>query len=235
MEGEDFFDGLTPEPEAVVKTQETPVVETPAAPEPVAEVPAPEPVAEVKPEPGHVPINALLDEREKRKELERQLTELRKASETKQSLPDPIEDPVGFQQQSMAQVQQMLLDTRLNMSETLARRHHGDEATEAAKAWAMEKFKNSPAFWQEVISQSDPYDYAIQAYNREQVANAVTPDDFKAFQAWKAAQAQIAAAPVAAPTAPAVPVPRSIASAPSAGGVAHEPVDPESGYAAAIP
>jgi hypothetical protein len=237
MDTDNFFDGLAPEPETV------PAVETQVAiPEPVAEpvaetppAPAPEPEAkpDLKPEPGHIPITALLDEREKRKELERQLAALR---ETQQqvALPDPTADPYAYQQHLMQQVQQTVLDTRLNMSETAARRHYGPEITDAAKEWAMSRFQSNPAFQAEVLGNPDPYGYAIEAYQRDQIASQVSADDFKAFQAWKSAQAQIAAAPAAAPTPPAA-VPRSIASTPSAGGVTQQVVDPESGYAAAIP
>lgn len=233
METEDFFDGLPVEPEAVPVEQvaETPVAEaapeTPAEPEPQAEA-KPEP----KPEPGHVPITALLDEREKRKELERQLREYQ-AQQQQPQAPDPNVDPYAYQQHLMQQVQQQVLDTRLNMSEVAARRHYGAELTDQAKAWALEKFQSSPAFQAEVIGSPDPYDYAIQAYQKEQIASQVSADDFKAFQAWKAAQAQIAAATPAAQ--PVQPIPRSLASAPSAGGAREVVPDEEEAFRSAIP
>jgi len=229
-EENDFLDGAIPvEPETVpaVETQVAePTIETPAEPAPPP--PAPEPKAE----PGHVPLTALLDEREKRKALEERLARMEQSKAPE--MPDPNLDPMGFQQAQLQSVQQALLDTRLNMSETAAKRHYGADLTEQAKAWALEKFRQSPAFYQEVIAQPDPYDHAIQAFQREQIASQVSADDFQQFQAWKAAQAQVAAAPVAAPT-PSTPVPRSITDIPAAGGVNTTPVDPESGYAGAIP
>lgn len=235
-EKDDFLDGVMPvEPEAMPEPQAAPAPEP--APEPQAVPPAvpvePEPAP--KPEPGHIPITALLDEREKRKELERRLAELEKDRTQAAPIPDPSVDPYGYQQALMQQVQQQVLDTRLNMSETAARRHYGDDVTEKAKDWALSKFGTNPAFQAEVLNSPDPYDYAIKAFQRDQIASQVTADDFAAFQAWKTAQAQIATAPAPAPVPPPAPVPRSIASTPSAGGMAHEPVDPESGYASAIP
>ena len=236
---ENFFDGFV-EPEVapveqVQPTETAPATEAPAPVEaPPQEAPVVEAKPEPKPEPGHVPITALLDEREKRKELERQIAALR---ETQQPVntPDPTVDPYGYQQHLMQQVQQQVIDTRLNMSETAARRHYGAEVTDAAKQWALEKFAANPAFQQEVISQADPYGYAVEAYKRDQIASQVTPDDFEQFKAWKQAQASLAAAPVVATPTPAAPVPRSIVSAPSAGGsIADQPLTPEEAFAATI-
>jgi hypothetical protein len=235
MENNDFFDGIAPvEPEAapVVETVAEPTIEAPVEPAPV-EVAA-TPVPEVKPEPGHVPLNALLDEREKRKALEARLEQLERSQGP--AAPDPNLDPSGFQQYQLQSVQQALLDTRLNMSEVSAKRHYGAELTEQAKAWALEKFKASPAFYQEVIAQPDPYDHAIQAFQRDQIASQVTADDFQQFQSWKAAQAQLAATGAPAPVAtPPTAVPRSIASTPSAGGGSAPLPDAEDGYMSAIP
>ena len=230
-ENDDLIDGLlSDEPE------NTPAVETQVVAPAVVETPAPvvEPVQpEAKPEPGHVPLTALMDERDKRKALEARLAEYERNQAQTRALPDPNLDPNGYQQHLLQQTQQMVIDTRLNMSETAARRHYGAEATDAAKTWALGKFQSSPAFQAEVLGQPDPYDYAILAFQRDQMASQVTPDTFKEFQAWKAAQAQVAAAPVAAPTQSA-PIPRSIASVSSAGGVAHTPIDPESDFVSAF-
>lgn len=223
MEKDNFFDGFTPDAEAVPDDQaivettgeQTPV-ETETPPEPVQA-----PVEPVKPEPGHVPITALLDEREKRKEMERRLAEY-EARQQQAPVPDPNLDPYGYQQHLAERTQQDLLDSRLWMSEEMARGLLGDELTDKAKEWALEKFRTNPAFQAEVLAQPHPYGYAIKAYQRDQIASNVTPDDYTQFQAWKAAQAQLAAAPVEAPV-PQTPVPKSIASAPSAGGVSTQP------------
>lgn len=231
------FDGAFGAPVEQEIVAETPVVETPA--EPVVAEPAPEqqvveaPAPESKPEPGHVPITALLDEREKRKELERRLAAL---EETRQrdNAPDPIADPTGYQQHQFQIMQQALLDARLNMSETVARRHFGEDVTDKAKNWALSKFQTNPAFQAEVLGHADPYGYAIEAYQRDQIASQVTPDKFQAFLAWEAAQAQIAAAPAAPPPQVSAPPPRSIVSAPSTGGVTQSNVTPEDAFDSAF-
>jgi hypothetical protein len=230
VENDDLIDGLmTDEPETApaVEAQEVAPVEA-EAPAPVVEQAPPE-----KPEPGHVPLTALMDERDKRKALEARLAEYERNQAQIRAMPDPNLDPNGYQQHLLQQTQQMVIDTRLNMSEVAARRHYGAETTDAAKQWALERFQQSPAFQAEVLGQPDPYDYAIQAYQREQIASQVTPDAFKEFQAWKAAQAQVAAAPVVAPT-PSAPIPKSIASVASAGGVGHMPIDPVSDFVSAF-
>jgi hypothetical protein len=222
--------GLAPgedaQPVEVAETVETPV----AAPEPVNE-----PVIEVKPEPkpetGHIPISALLDEREKRKALESRLAEFERMQAPQ--APDPNLDPVGWQQSQIQGVHQAVIDTRLNMSEVAAKRHYGAELTEAAKQWSLQQFQSNPAFQAQVLNNPDPYDYAITAYQRDQIASQVTNDDFKQFQAWKSAQAQVAAAPAATPQS--APVPRSIASTPSAGGGTQVVIDDDQAFAGAIP
>lgn len=239
---DNFFDGFTPaEPNAAPVEQAAPtepeaIVESVAepAPEPAPQAPVVETKPEAKPEPGHVPITALLDEREKRKELERRLAALEEQRQST-AAPDPVADPYGYQQHLMQSVQQQVIDTRLNMSEVAARRHYGNDVTDAAKEWALSKFAQNPAFQQEVISQPDPYGYAVEAYKRDQIASQVTPDDFEQFKAWKEAQAALASAPVAAPPPQAAPVPRSIVSAPSAGGsIADQPLTAEEAFAATI-
>jgi len=79
MEDEDFLADMEADNESEAVTQPEAVVEQPAEPvvvEPVAEV-----IPDVKPEPQHVPITALLDERDKRKGLEQELERLRAQQE----------------------------------------------------------------------------------------------------------------------------------------------------------
>ena len=231
MDDLDFL-GTPPSDEAqpieVAETVETPI----AAPEAAVETPPViEAKPEVKPEPGHVPMAALLDERDKRKALESRLAEFERMQAPQ--APDPNLDPVAWQQHQLQGVHQAVIDTRLNMSEVAAKRHYGAELTEAAKTWALDQFQANPAFQAQVLNNPDPYDYAITAYQRDQIASQVTVDDFKAFSAWKTAQAQVAAAPAATPQS--APVPRSIASTPSAGGGGTVPPDDEQAFASAIP
>lgn len=239
MEKDEFFSGFVPEePEVAPETPEAqpeaqPEAVQPEQPEAPA-VPPPAPEADrPAPEPGHVPLTALLDERERRKELERRLAALEEAR-TEAAAPDPNADPAGWHQFQFQQVQNEMLHMRLNMSEIASRRHYGDEATDQAKQWALSRFAENPAFQAEVLQQADPYGYAIEAYHRDQIASQVTPDQFKAFQAWQQAQAQIPPAQ-AEPIPPPAAVPKSIASLPSAGGnLTDAPMSSEDAFAAAI-
>lgn len=224
MDDSDFLDGIGSMEEEVATSEPETVVE-PVAPEP--EPIASEPVAEVKPEPQHVPLTAMLDERDKRKALEAELERLRAAQQPQErpSVPDMFEDPDGYTAYQAQVHQQQVINTKLDLSEDMARDKFGDEKVEAAKAWALQMFQTRPGFQQEVLSQRHPYKYAVEQYEREQIATSVTPDDFAQFQAWKLAQNQIQETQTPAKVAP----PRSLASAPSAGGINAEvaPTDEE--------
>lgn len=195
-------------------------------PAPLAEAPVPVPPA---PEPGHVPLAAMLDERDKRQKLEAEVAEFRRLQAQQQSqrqAPDPYEDPV-------AHTQNAVLNAKLDMSEEMARGKHGDELVEKAREWAMAKMGQSPAFQQEVLSNRHPYEFAVQAFQRDQIVSQLKPSDLEQFKAWQAAQAAIQSLPAAAPAAIPQPVaapPRSLASATSAGGVQHVPTGPGQAY-----
>jgi hypothetical protein len=214
----------TPEP---VAAEPAPVAEPAAAPEP-----APAPTAEAKPDipPGHAPITALLDEREKRKELERQLQELQR-QQTAPKAPDPDEDPDAFNAYRIDQAQTAVLNARLDMSEELAREKHGNETVDAARDWALSRFQNNPAFRDEVLAQRNPWGYAVQQFQRHSALDKLgDATDIDAFLAWKAAQASGVsttqpAASVATPEPAPIPS-RSLATAPSAGGGGAAPVEP---------
>lgn len=217
--------------------------EPPAEPEapPVAEPVAVTPPAPIAPPPAPASdpqhdvrglLAATLDEREKRQaETQRREAAERRAADLERQLqaqqpqaqgPDYWENPQAYTQQA---VQSAVINERLNFSETLARQQHGSELVDKARDWAMAKMGQSPAFHQEVLSNPHPYEHAIQAYQREQLFSQVKPDEFAAFNAWRAAQAQAAALTPQTPAMPAAaippvaPPPRSLASATSAGGL----------------
>lgn len=228
MEDEDFLAEIGKDDDAVTIEQPAePVVETPAevAPEPVAVEPAPEPA---KPEPGFVPFAAVLDERDKRKELQAEIERMRQAQPAAQPqpIPDMFEDPEGYTTALAQTFEQRIYQTQLQMSDRFAQNQYGEELTTAAKQWAFEKCNQDPHFNAKVRESGDPVGYAVKEYQRDQIASSVTPDDFQQFMAWKQAQAGLTPAP-AAPIdnpSPAKPPPRSLASAPSAGPAAAEPV-----------
>lgn len=230
MEDEDFLAAVEADNanEPVTDPAPEPVVEAPEAPaEPELPAPAAEPVnpltppvVDVKPDPGFVPITVVLDEREKRQKAERELEQIRSQQPQPQAqpIPDPLDDPEGYANYAHSAA----LHVKLDMSEEFVRQHKGDEIVDKARDWALEQFQLRPGFQQEVFNQRNPYGYIVQQYEREQIASTVTADDFAQFQAWKQAQAQLTTqqqpAATAASPSPAAP-PRSLASAPAAGGM----------------
>lgn len=235
MDNLDFLDG-SEEPNVDVhaeETVETPEVETPeveAQPEP-AERPRDEhgrfaPKQEPKPEPIMVPLAALHETRDELKQLKAQLEQFQQPRQ-QPATPDPVEDPEGYAAYQNASVQQAVLNTRLDLSEEMTRTAIGDELVDQARDWGLAQFRSNPAFQAEVLRQRNPYGYLVKEYQRQTaLAKIGDPAEIDAFLAWKQAQeaTQQQAAPAAHSEAPLPP--RSIASAPSAGGVQHQAVGP---------
>lgn len=229
----DFLDGDGPaEPQVVSEAPqaepEAPKAEGPARgpdgkfapksepvsePDPQPQAAQPEPVpAQPKaeqPPPGYVPVSVV-------QELRQEIKALKQPAQQPQAPPDRYADPEGYEAYREQLLQDQLINTRLDLSEEMARATHGNELVDAARDWAVQKFQTSPAYQAEVLSQRNPYGYVVAQYQREQMISQVTPDEFAAYQAWKQAQAQVqAAAP--SPQPPPTP-PRSLASATAAGG-----------------
>lgn len=225
MEDEDIF-GAAPvaqEAEAppVVVSDPEPVVDP--APEPVDEqVETPPAIEPAKPEPGYVPLAALLDERDRKKQLEAELARY----QAQQTPPEPVD---VYDPEAMAAWQQsQVLNTKLELSEDMTRDKFGDELVDKARDWALQRFQQNPAYQQEVLRQRNPWKYVVDQYQRDQIASQVDLTEYEQFKAWKAAQATLAQqpAPVAAQTPPSQP-PRSLASAPSAGNTTQPKPAPE--------
>jgi hypothetical protein len=247
MEDLDFLDSATAEEVATPEAQAEPVVtEEPKGPErgpdgkfvakeaaeapQVAEAfaeatPAPEPTpapqVEARPEAGHVPITALLEERERRQAMEAQLRTLQQhVAQQQQPAPNPEEDLTGWVQHQQQQTQQSVVSAKLQISEDIAIERFGEQLVREADAWALEKARQMPGFQEHLISQRNPYGYLVQMYQREKALEKIDPAEMDQYLAWKAAQSAAAQAQPAAPAAtpqPSAP-PRSIASLPSAGG-----------------
>ncbi|UQS94824.1 scaffolding protein [Pseudanabaena phage Pam1] len=206
MEDNDMFGADAPVEEEVVATEE--VIEQPVeTPEVQQEVPV-EPVKPQIPE-GYVPVGVV-------KELREEIRQLRQPQQPVE-MPQPVdifEDPDGFR----SEVQRMALSNKLDLSEAMNAEKYGDDAVEAAKQWAQQKFHNNPSFANEVFGQRDPYGYVIKTMRKEEAAaklGDVDPSEIDQFRAWKAAQAAVQ--PVVQQATP-IP-PKSLASAPNAGDV----------------
>jgi hypothetical protein len=196
------------------------------APAPPAAVPAPTPAPAPTPQPdaAHVPISALLDEREKRQAAERRAQEL-------QSRVSPPAAPTAEQRLETALRQQTF-----DMSRRFAEQAHTPAVVDQAHAWAVAKCDADPAFNAQMHASRDPYGDVIKAWRQEQLLQTVTPDDLDDYKAWKASRSAGGApgptptpAPAPAPTPARLsppPPPRSLADAPNAGGSGAQPETP---------
>lgn len=160
------------------------------APEPVAEV-QPEPVAEpveAKGEPEqaappaaveeakHIPITALLDERDKRKAKEREAEELRRRLaeyEAKaQPKPDFFADPEAALSAAQQAAMAAALNTKLETSRFLAEKEYGADLV--AKAYAF--FDDNPHLSLDLIKSPSPFHAAVQTYQRHKMLEEIGDD-----------------------------------------------------------
>lgn len=192
------------------------------------EAPAPAPEAEpapAAPPPGFVPIQALDARNARIRQLEAEAAQRETpAQPAEQRIPDPVEDPAGFQAYQMQREESIRWQAITSTSQMLANQAHGAETVKAAaEAFAVE-VQQRPWLVQELRRQPHPYDWVVNRHQRETALASVTAADLAAFQAWKAAQTAGAttgptpAAPAAGSPSPTPSTPpRSLASAPAAG------------------
>jgi hypothetical protein len=198
-----------------------PVVEAETPPEPE---PTPEPRQE-QPEERHVPLGTFLDMRDRLKAAEDRARQLEQ-QRPKADIPDPFDNPVEYAEHMRREVQSEVQRARMDMSWAMAVQHHGQDAADAAKAWALEKGQKDPGFAQmldvEFQRQPMPIDWLVQQHKRDALlADIGDPgklDDWFQREAQKRGyvmQSDAAVAPAAVVPAPAsapARVPRSLAS-----------------------
>ena len=161
-----------PEPAAKAKAEEAPEKEAEAKPEKEeakgeeagpetdeaeGEPPAPE-------EAKNVPINALLDEREKRQALEARVRdfEAKEKGEDKAERPDLLEDPEGFAKSIEDKVEEGVLVRHFNASEHRARKEHGDDAVNEAMDVFESMVKADPLLARKAMGHPEPFDFVIE-------------------------------------------------------------------------
>jgi epoxyqueuosine reductase QueG len=121
-------------------------------------------------------------------------------------------------QKAEGQVQAQRYDDNLRFSRKFAEREYGKALIATVHDWAVARCDADPIFNAQMRSSEDPYEAAVQAYNRDQLATKVTPERFAAFEAWEKAQAELSGQPPPSPQTPAAPTPpRSLADAPGTG------------------
>ena len=168
---------------------------------------------------------AMQEERDKRQAAERRIAELTARAEPAEP-PDPT-----------SELQMALYGQKLGVSRKFAEREYGKDAMAAVHDWASAKCDADPAFNTMMRSSDDPYEDAMQAFNRERVLKEVGPGELDEFKAWKAAKADPAQqTPPPPQSTPQPPVPRSLATAPGNGaaGKAHVPVGEGLAFASII-
>lgn len=203
-----FFDDEAKPEEEIETVEEAVEVEPEAKGEPE---PAPPAVSEDAGK--HIPISALLDEREKRQALQREVEALRKAQQEQAKKPDFYEDPEGRLTQERTQVQQMLWNERLNTSEMVARQAHGDEAVTAATEAFSQEVQRNPALYMELQRQQNPYGFVVQWHKRNSFLSKIGDDP----DAYIEAQIKSRLEAMQVQPKPAAPPP-SLASAAASGG-----------------
>lgn len=230
-EGLEFLDEASEEQKEVVTetAQEQPEKPAEAPPEPEKGETVAPPATQT--ETHHIPVTALLDEREKRQSAQREAEEARQRLkemearirdlETPKQSPDFYSDPEGALAQREQVFEQRLWDQKLNISETMATDKYGAEVVEKAKQAFIAEVQKNPSIYGQLKGQPHPYDFVVNWHKRQMFLDEVQdPEAWKAQQL-EALRAQLAAEAVQPPK-PKLP-PASLATAPNAGGEAKTP------------
>lgn len=200
------------QPEASVEQPQeasTPPTEQAPAAAPEVQQPQEAPQEEAK---GHtVPLATFLDQRleareAKRKadDLERQIAEMRQAKVEPVKIPDPYEDPDGYNRYVQESVRQTEWNMRAEMSGRFAEQKYGKETVEAAVAWAQSEGFKDPTLGQRVQMQPSPVEWVVEQYNRDQLFQRIQSDPTLA--------AQLSGAPSLVATHPGVIAPQPAAA-----------------------
>lgn len=196
-----FLDDEQPiaEPETAEAVEETPAEpETVEAEPEVAEAaPVEEPETEIEVETGEetpetppvsadkkpdfTPIQALLDEREKRQRLEQQQAELQRRldayerEKNKEPAPDFFEDPAAAAQYQQNTILQQVNAQKAQQSKFFAEREFGAEKVAEATAY----FSQSPELMQishQLMNEPSPFHAAVEFMERQKAVQEIGPD-----------------------------------------------------------
>lgn len=233
------------------QTAEAPETEPVEAGEEPGEQPSSPPE---EPQQRQVPVSALEAERSKRQEAQAKLDEAERARIAAEAqlqiyqrqaaqpqapqepvqAPDMWQEPEKWQQYQQQQVSEAILQERMNMSRHIAVQAHGEDKVAAAEQAFQAAAAKDPSLVMRLRSDPNPYGFAVQRHEQEQVL-AQTGGDLTGYREKMRAeikaellaemQANIAQAQPPTPTLP----PPSLASAPAAGR-AGEPTAPGSSF-----
>lgn len=173
------------------------------------------PAAEPEPKPDHIPLTALLDEREKRQEAQRQLEALQRqiAMRQPQEKPDFFDDPDRALRQAVEPMQVALTQQKLSQSRFLAEREFGKELVDRA----FEYFDQHPAESGQLLNHPSPFHAAVEYFQQHD-----PQERERLFNEQVEARAKEIAAQQLTPTRPKAPPP-SMATARGVGKDAIQP------------
>jgi len=241
-EGDSGAPPPSPAPQPAPQPEPTP---TPA-PQPTPGEPA-QPAA-VKPpiEPGHVPLAAMLDEREKRQKIERDFEAFKKQhQQPPKPPPSPYDDPDAYSRHVDGRLAQLEQNMRLNHSEERTEEKHGATLLNEAKAWAEriaqeEAARGETRFATFFLNHPKPFEWLIATFKRDKF-NSEVGDDPDAWARKRVAeldkQGGQPGSPQPTPQAKPFAAPKTIAGTPSAAGAGARsiPVGPSAAFEAVFP
>lgn len=162
--------------------------------------------------PRDIPIQALLDERDKRKMLEAQVAALQR-QQAPQKLPDPVEDAAGYTRAIQEHVEQLRQSDRLAMSQFLAEDKFGKEMVDEAMAFFDTQPRHVSA---QFLTERSPFHAAVQWYQSHKAMQERTSPDYETKLRDKI-KAELMAE-MQQQVQPSTRIPRSLAQAGSTGG-----------------
>lgn len=220
---------LTEEKDMPEAEQEQPQAEPEPQPEPKGETEPAAPPAAQPEEPKHIPLTALLDEREKRQKTERERDELARAlqairaAQQPQQQPDLMADPQAALAHIEARAAQVAIAEKVKTSRFLAEKEYGAELVNQAYAF----FDENPHLSHALLNHPSPYHEAVAIYKRHKALQEIGPDP-DAYKAKLREQLMEELKANLTPPAPKAPPPSMAASPGVSGG--KEP--PASGFSA---
>lgn len=114
------------------------------------------------PKDSGVPIQALLDEREKRQKLEQELERLRVHDRQDEEPIDFLDDPDGAIAQRMGAIEVKFNQRLIDQSVVSARRFYGNEEYDAMEDRFLEEAKANPELLTQMSNHPDPADFVYQ-------------------------------------------------------------------------
>tara|TARA_R110002020_G_scaffold180814_2_gene375503 strand:- start:734 stop:1492 length:759 start_codon:yes stop_codon:yes gene_type:complete len=168
-------------PEEVPTGETEPEVETPPEAEQPTELEGSPPEPESSESDKSVPIAALLDERDKRQAMSKELEALRKQLDERtepEAVPDVIDDQEGFVSSIRSEVQREVFSVRAEVSQEMMRTMHDDY--DAVEAKFLEMATDNPELADGMASATLPAKFAYETVKKaEKLAQMENVDEYE--------------------------------------------------------